>query len=170
MFFRRRYIAVLLALLAFLCCCRLDSGEIKGQYKDYKAATTAHPGTWMQAILPKSATRIRERFVGETSELWIRYSFDPKDYAAVVARCKETKWAKVVVPIAELPSRFNCPGRFKVTWWPKGLAKPRKQQAPKGYRFYSCDPAASIFNMSDSYLAVDRQQSLVYYWVTRDES
>lgn len=95
------------------------------------------------ATLPKSAQRIQVLQRHEGNEVLASFLYDPKDSAAMVAKCEGIG-----------PETLRLP-QLTTEWWPNELKN--KSHLSPAYQFYRCPD-------DGGFLALDVKQALAYFW------
>ena len=111
------------------------------------AENSAYGDRWLPAMLPASASDIRERHCLDTNEVWISFAFDSQDAEAIADHCERVTRSEVHPPMN--PNRFR--GEPFIDWWPDDLFENYLK-----YDFYNCG--------HQCYLAIDKEALRGFYW------
>jgi hypothetical protein len=134
-------------LLAAGGCERWET--VESAYPDHAAAAAAGAlgeGRWIPALLPRSATDIREAHDLDTNEVRLRFRFAAADLAAMVAACSP-------VP----PDEAARARRPLVAWWPAALTEGGRESG-------TALPDFGLHRCADGSLAVDRERREAFFW------
>jgi hypothetical protein len=151
---RRRRIAVLLIALAGalalallpVLCTRYETPE---SYHATYAELPRGPDRVSPALVPPSATRIRERHEVDAGARWVSFRFDPRDLPAM------TRGLRLLSP-EEVERLAVRPPPF-TPWWTINRRTLRGSQG-KRLQVYEV-PGADA-----GWLAVDPRSNLAFYW------
>jgi len=119
---------------------------VESNYSTYQQAvqSEASRGDWLPAILPESASNIREAHHLETNQVWLSFEFPPEAMEAFASACTPLSYDQVELP------------EMSPSWWDeKALKDPWNA-------FYVCDDPASL-----GYLAILGTGEQAYFWSYR---
>ncbi len=132
----------------------------EAEYPDLAAAIAAGAvgSGRIPAWLPPSARELRERRAIDTTELWVRFVFDPAELGTITARCEEIPALEAIHP------RLNRTDR--IPWWDPGLRVASAENRGR-YRMFRCHRGDADVRKPWSYLAVEPAAGFGWYWELR---